>query len=71
VITDVSMPGRTGYDVLATARRRHPQLPVLLMSGFTEHSRGANADEPDGFLEKPFTARALDALIDEVMRAKR
>jgi CheY-like chemotaxis protein len=69
VITDVSMPGRTGYDLLATVRRRHPAMPVILMSGFTEHAR-TGGDEPDGFLEKPFTARALDALIDEVMRAR-
>jgi two-component system cell cycle sensor histidine kinase/response regulator CckA len=68
VILDVSMPGRTGYDVLAIARRRFPQTPVLLMSGYTEHTRGAGGEEPDGFLEKPFTARALDALIDQIMR---
>jgi len=68
VITDVSMPARTGYDVLATVRRLHPQTPVILMSGFTEHVRSGG--EPDGFLEKPFTARALDALIDEVMRTR-
>ncbi len=70
VVTDVSMPGRTGYDLLATVRRLHPHLPVILMSGFTEHAR-TGAEEPDGFLEKPFTARALDALIDEVMRTRR
>ncbi|MFN0246977.1 MAG: ATP-binding protein [Kofleriaceae bacterium] len=70
VILDVSMPGRTGYDVLATARRRYPEMPVLLMSGYTELKRGAGGEEPDGFLEKPFTARALDTLIDEVMGAR-
>ncbi len=70
VITDVSMPGRTGYDVLATVRRLHVETPVVLMSGYTEHTRGAGGEEPDGFLEKPFTARALDALIDEVMRTR-
>ena len=68
IILDVSMPGRTGYDVLGTARRRYPMTPVLLMSGYTEHTRGAGGEEPDGFLEKPFTARALDALIDQIMR---
>lgn len=71
VILDVSMPGRTGYDVLATIRRLYAEVPVLLMSGYTELKRGASGEEPDGFLEKPFTARALDALIDQVMQAKR
>ena len=68
-VTLASYAVLTGYDVLATVRRRYPQTPVLLMSGYTEHTRGAGGEEPDGFLEKPFTARALDALIDQIMRA--
>jgi PAS domain S-box-containing protein len=68
LILDVSMPGRTGYDVLATARRVVPHVPVMLMSGYTEQARGAGGERPDGFLEKPFTARTLDTLIDQVMR---
>jgi len=68
VILDVMMPGRTGYDVLATARRVCPGVPVILMSGYTEQALSADGSRPDGFLEKPFTARQLDALIDQVMR---
>jgi len=69
VIVDVSMPRRGGYDVLATARVLQPGVPVILMSGYTNRVRGEGSDaEPDVFLEKPFTARTLDAAIDGVMR---
>jgi CheY-like chemotaxis protein len=71
VIADVSMPGRGGYDVLATARRIRPGVPVVLMSGYTNRIRGEGGEEePDAFLEKPFTARAMDMAIDDVMKGK-
>ena len=68
VVADVTMPGRNGYDVLAFARAHVPELPVVLMSGYTARSQSeAGEDQPDAFLEKPFTAKQLDAMIDEVM----
>jgi CheY-like chemotaxis protein len=71
VVTDVVMPGKSGYDVLAFARARQPKLPVILMSGYTGRVRGEGGeDEPDAFIEKPFTAKMLDAAIDEVLGAR-
>lgn len=71
VILDVTMPGRTGYDVLAFARATQPGLPVIMMSGYTARVRGEGGeDEPDAFIEKPFTASVLDAAIDDVLRRR-
>jgi two-component system nitrogen regulation response regulator GlnG len=68
VVVDVVMPGHNGYDVLAVARATQPRLPVILMSGYAERTRGEGGeDEPDAFIEKPFTAKVLDAAIDEVL----
>jgi PAS domain S-box-containing protein len=71
VVLDVVMPGRSGYDVLALARQLHPRCPIVLMSGYTDRVRGEGGDEePDAFLEKPFTARVLDDAIDDVMQKR-
>ena len=68
VVLDVTMPGRNGYEVLAFARVTHAKMPVILMSGYIARSRGeAGEDEPDAFIEKPFTAKVLDAAIDAVL----
>jgi two-component system cell cycle sensor histidine kinase/response regulator CckA len=70
-VLDVTMPGRSGYDVLAFARANHPALPVILMSGYTAQVRGEGSeDEPDAFIEKPFAAKVLDQAIDEVLAAR-
>ena len=72
VILDVSMPKRTGYEVLEEARIVQPQVPVIVMSGYSHGERRDGSDaEPDAFLEKPFPATAMDAAIDRVMRRKR
>jgi two-component system cell cycle sensor histidine kinase/response regulator CckA len=70
-VLDVTMPGRSGYDVLAFARAHHPALPVILMSGYTAQIRGAGSEEePDAFIEKPFAAKVLDQAIDEVLAVR-
>ena len=68
MVCDVIMPGRGGYDVLAFARATLPRLPVILMSGYTGRVRGEGVEEePDAFIEKPFTAKVLDGAINEVL----
>jgi signal transduction histidine kinase/CheY-like chemotaxis protein len=72
VVSDVVMPGMTGYDVLEVARDTQPNVCVVLMSGYTEKLRGEGSEEePDAFIEKPFTAKALDAILDEALKGKR
>ena len=34
VLSDIRMSDKSGYDVFATARRLHAELPVILMTGF-------------------------------------
>jgi len=66
VVSDVSMPGMTGYQLVAIVRASWPDTKVVLMSGYTEPTVG-DSEAPDGFLEKPFTAPVLDATLDEVL----
>jgi CheY-like chemotaxis protein len=68
VLFDVMMPELTGYQLLPIARRLQPAAKVMLMSGYSEHTRRVGRDEePDSFLEKPFTAKVLDHAIDDVL----
>ena len=35
VISDLTMPGRTGIEVATEAKKIRPDLPIILTSGFT------------------------------------
>jgi PAS domain S-box-containing protein len=64
LVTDHLMPGMTGTELVAAARRRHPRLPVLIISGYAE----AEGISPElKRLTKPFRqaelAEAVSALV--------
>lgn len=62
LVTDVVLPGINGMALAVLARRRRPQLPVLLMSGyrrFFEHLGGTIAVGPTTFVAKPFAPLEL------------
>jgi two-component system NtrC family sensor kinase len=68
LLTDVMMPGgMDGIALAAEARRRRPELPVLLSSGYAgAPSRVAAAGLP--MLRKPFTLEELGAAIARATR---
>ncbi|MBO9512687.1 MAG: PAS domain S-box protein [Variovorax sp.] len=70
LVTDVLLgPGIRGTEVAANARRRHPQLPILLMSGYS----GELLDDQDGWevLAKPCTRADLERAIGRALNPAR
>ena len=65
IVLDVSLPGRSGFEVLAELRegRTTHATPVLLMSGSTNIYESGHAFEADTVLHKPVDfAEFLDKL---------
>jgi two-component system cell cycle sensor histidine kinase/response regulator CckA len=75
LVSDVMMPMMDGPTMVAEARRRFPDLPVLFMSGYAEEQLRRSIDLPDvAFLAKPFSVQQLaeaarDALAGAAARA--
>ncbi len=72
LITDLAMPEMSGEELIVKLRRTHPDLPVLLMSGY---SRSAVSDGLVGlstisFLQKPFLLSELAACVSRVLPAE-
>jgi len=65
VLTDYAMPGMTGAEFAARVARLHPELPVILASGFTDLPDLAGAPWPR--LGKPYGQDALAAAITGVL----
>lgn len=64
VLLDWRMPERSGAEVLAETKRRHPDLPVIVLTAEGErHRPEAETLGVDEFLTKPFSPlQLLDAV---------
>jgi PAS domain S-box-containing protein len=68
IILDLSMPRMDGFAALAELRRRRPDVPVLLSSGYDEReaSRRIPGDPATWSLQKPYSLDALRAKLAEI-----
>lgn len=69
VISDLEMPGISGWEVLAAIRRRRPEIPVILTSGYAEiPGRPPWSDGcPPVFLNKPYSLGTLGRILETVL----
>src|ERR1700744_6391302 len=61
ILSDLNMPGMSGFELLSVVRRRFPSVPVIATSGaFAGH------DVPEGVAAAPFHQKAtgIPALLD-------
>lgn len=69
VFSDVVMPGMSGIELAEEIARRHPDLPVILASGYSSVLAEGGVD---GFelLQKPYSIEALSRAIQKVTASK-
>ena len=71
ILLDLTMPRKGGIEVLTEVRRQSAEVPVVLMSGFTEGEVAAalESDPRTHFLHKPFTAESLEEVLRTALAA--
>jgi len=71
LFTDVRMPGEDGLALLDRLKARHPQLPVIVMSAYTDiaSTAGAFRGGAHEFLSKPFDLDEAVALAERTLAA--
>jgi PAS domain S-box-containing protein len=69
LVTDQTMPGMQGTELVAAARKRNPQLPVVIMSGYFSKISPQELDELGQveLLAKPFTTDELTAAVHRAL----
>jgi two-component system cell cycle sensor histidine kinase/response regulator CckA len=70
VILDMMMPGMSGSDTFRALRTIHPEVRVLLSSGYSIDgaAREILDDGAMGFIQKPFLISELESAIAQVLR---
>lgn len=71
LVTDVRMPGKDGLALLQEIKARYPDLPVIVMTAYTDLSSTVSAFKKGAFdyLAKPFDINDAVALIQRAMPA--
>ncbi len=74
LVSDIRMPGTSGLELLQTIKQRHPTLPVIIMTAYSDLESAVAAFQGGAFeyLPKPFDVdQAVELIrraVDESMR---
>jgi len=73
VISDITMPGRSGLEVLKQIKQNHPKLPVLILSMHQEDHYAIRALKAgaSGYLNKDCDQKELVEAINRLMLGKK
>ncbi len=65
LVSDIRMPGESGLDLLQKVKARHPQLPVIIMTAYSDLESAVAAFQGGAFeyLPKPFDVDQAVALV--------
>ena len=72
ILSDIRMPGRDGFHLLAHARKVDADLPVILLTGEGDIPMAVQAmrDGAFGFLEKPCAPSDLLAVLERALKTR-
>lgn len=73
VLTDISMPGISGVELLGHIRQRFSDIPVIIISGIDdrEHAKGLIKLGAFDFLMKPFTLETVETSVKRAVEYRR
>jgi YesN/AraC family two-component response regulator len=69
VITDISMPGLSGLELLGHIRQKLPDTPVIVISGLNDpaYKLGAFGMDVFKYLTKPYRLEEIEASVDSAV----
>ncbi len=72
VVTDLGMPGMGGLEMARAAREIAPSVPVVVVTGWTEHQgvERARGREVDAVLVKPVDPDQLTRVVTAALEAR-
>ncbi len=71
IITDIVMPNISGVAIISIVKNKHPDIPVIAITGWGEHPEALAAEaDADLVLEKPIALPELGKHIETLLSKK-
>ena len=72
LVSDVRLPGESGFELLKSLRKEHPKLPVIVVTAHADLESAVAAYQGGAFeyLPKPFDVDELTALVQRAVQAQ-
>jgi DNA-binding NtrC family response regulator len=69
VLTDISMPGLSGRELLKYIQAKHPATPVIVISGMSDGADGKDLIDLGAFafFTKPFRLEEIEEAVDRAI----
>ena len=68
LVSDIGLGIHNGMDVFAAARRKYPQLPAMLITGFpNEEDREKALSDGAFYFEKPISTKLFEQTIEQMI----
>jgi DNA-binding NtrC family response regulator len=73
ILTDISMPGLSGLELLGYVRQSQPETPVIVITGIQdqEHAQGLLKLGAFDFLLKPFRLETVEDSVEKAIQYSR
>ncbi len=73
LLTDQSMPELSGLELIKAVRKKHPQLPVILMTGYSNEKERIEKERKhlSAFIQKPFQIPELSVTLARVLHIQK
>jgi DNA-binding NtrC family response regulator len=73
VLTDISMPGLSGLELLGHVRQKYPDTPVIIISGISDqdHAQGLIRLGAFEYLLKPFRIEVVEKSVKRALDYRR
>lgn len=73
VLTDISMPGLSGVELLGKIRQTQPETPVIIITGISDraHAEGLTKLGAFDYILKPFRIEKVEQSVDKALEHRR
>jgi two-component system response regulator AtoC len=72
ILTDLRMPGKSGFDILKSVTEHYTEIPVILITAYANIPTAVEAIKNGAFdfIAKPFTSEQLSIVLERALKQK-